>query len=324
MEQHRLSWVRHLFPVLLWALALPSAAASLPPGPIDLWPQGLAPDDVPLALPERTVQRSNGSSPDRAIDRISRPRLSVVRPSRPNGTSLLVLPGGGYRRVVVDHEGHDLAPALAEAGGVTLFVLHYRLPGDGRTGDDHLVPLADAQRALRLIRANAGQWGLDPQRIGVLGFSAGGHLAAWLATSHDQPAYRPLDAIDAVSARPDFQWLLYPVIDMGEHAHAGSRERLLGPAPTPGQVQRHSLQFQVEPGDPPAFLVHTRQDTAVSVHNTLAYHAALLAAGVPADLHVFDAGAHGFGVHGTQGLPVALWPTLALSWLSHWPSGQPQ
>ena len=322
MEQK--PWPAKLLLVLAAALSglLPATAMPLPPDSIALWPGGLAPLDTPLETAERTVHRSHGERFDRAVDRISQPRMTVIRPANPNGAALLVLPGGGYRRVVIDHEGHDLAPALADSGGLTLFVLHYRLPGEGRSGDDHLLPLADAQRAMRLIRFHARQWGLDPTRLGVLGFSAGGHLAARLATGHDHPTYPAVDAADNVSARPDFQWLLYPVIDMGAHAHAGSRERLLGPAPTDEAVSQHSLQNRVRAGDPPALLVHTHQDRSVSVHNSLAYHAALMEAGVPVDLHLFDAGEHGFGIHGTQGLPVAQWPTLALSWLAHWQEKQ--
>ena len=296
----------------------PATATPLPTDSIALWPGGLAPLDTPLEAAVRTVHRSHGERRDRAVDRISQPRMTVIRPDRPNGAALLVLPGGGYRRVVIDHEGHDLAPALAHRGGLTLFVLHYRLPGEGRPGDDHLVSLADAQRAMRLVRFHAPQWGLDPDRIGVLGFSAGGHLAARLATAHDHPAYPAVDVADTLSARPDFQWLLYPVIDMGIHAHAGSRDRLLGPDPTAEAILLHSLQNRVRPGDPPALLVHTHQDRSVRVENSLAYHAALIAAGVPVDLHLFNAGEHGFGIHGAQGLPVAQWPTLALSWLAHW------
>ena len=155
---------------------------------IALWPQGMAPGDKPLAQAQRIVERSSDPAlPDRYIDHVSAPYLVAYRPAKPNGSALLVIPGGGYQRVVLDKEGTALVPALVEQGGVTLFVLRYRLPGEGRA--DREAALADAQRALRLIRHRAKDWGLDPQRIGTMGFSAGGHLAARLGNGFDRNVY---------------------------------------------------------------------------------------------------------------------------------------
>jgi acetyl esterase/lipase len=283
---------------------------------IALWPTGLAPGDKPLAQAPQVVERSaDPALPDRYVTHVSEPWLVVYRPARPNGTALLVAPGGGYQRVVLDKEGSALVPAFVDQGGITLFVLRYRLPGEGR--EDRDAALADAQRALRLIRARAGEWQLDPRRIGVIGFSAGGHLAARLGNGFDQPAYPATDAIDRVSARPDFQLLIYPVIDMaGADAHPGSRERLLGPRPEPALQRRYSMQHQVRADTPPTFLVHAGDDDAVPVGNSLGFYAGLRQAGVPAELHVFPQGGHGFGTRGIVGLTAAAWPRLALDWIA--------
>lgn len=287
---------------------------------IALWPNGLAPGDKRLPEPLELVERSHDPVlPDRYVTHVSEPWLMVYRPARPNGTALLVTPGGGYQRVVMDKEGTALVPALVEQGGTTLFVLHYRLPGEGR--DDREAALADAQRALRLIRHRAGEWGVDRQRIGVIGFSAGGHLAARLGNGFDQPVYAATDAIDGESARPDFQLLIYPVIDMaGPDTHAGSRNRLLGPDATPELQQRYSMQARVRADTPPTFLVHAGDDTAVPVGNSLLMYQSLLHAGVPTELHIFPHGGHGFGTRGTVGLTTAAWPRLALDWIAAQPT----
>lgn len=318
-----------LKPLLLLALAAVSgfacgsaqtAAAAEPmpgsPDHVTLWPDGLAPGDKLLPEPMRLVERSSDPAlPDRYLTHVSEPYLVVYRPQRPNGVALLVTPGGGYQRVVLDKEGSALVPAFVEQGGATLFVLRYRLPGEGR--DDREAALADAQRALRLIRHRAGEWGVDPQRVGVIGFSAGGHLAARLGNGFDQPVYPATDAIDGESARPDFQLLIYPVIDMaGADTHPGSRERLLGPHATP-ELQRHySMQTRVRADTPPTFLLHAADDGAVPVGNSLLMFRSLRAAGVDTELHVFPHGGHGFGTRGTAGLTTAAWPRLALDWIA--------
>lgn len=306
----------------------PGSARALPDGEpsmdsadrIALWPQGLAPGDKPLSQPLRVVERSTDPAfPDRYVDHISQPYLVVHRPARPNGNALLVIPGGGYQRVVLDKEGTALVPAFVEDGDTTLFILRYRLPGEGRT--DREAALADAQRALRLIRHRASEWNLDPHRIGAMGFSAGGHLAARLGTGFDEPVYPHRDAIDQESARPDYQLLIYPVIDMrGADTHAGSRQRLLGAAPSNELLQRYSMQTRVRPDTPPTFLLHAADDEAVPVGNSLLFYQALLAAGVSTEMHLFPHGGHGFGVRGTTGLTTATWPRLALDWIAALPA----
>ncbi|WP_115560897.1 alpha/beta hydrolase [Xanthomonas arboricola] len=285
---------------------------------IALWPKAMAPGDTPLPQPQRIVDRSSDAAlPDRYIQNIGQPYLVVYRPKQPNGTALLVTPGGGYQRIVLDNEGSALVPSFVDQAGITLFVLRYRLPGEGHpNGAD--VPLADAQRALRLIRANAGRYGIDAQRVGVMGFSAGGHVAASLDTRYAAQVYPAQDAADALSARPDFALLIYPVIDMDSaNAHMGSRERLLGKTPSAAQVSAYSPQLHVDARTPPTFLLHAQDDTVVSVRNSLLMHDALLRAGVPSELHVFPQGGHGFGTAATTGLTVAAWPQLAQAWIAH-------
>ncbi|WP_305804779.1 alpha/beta hydrolase [Stenotrophomonas sp. YIM B06876] len=310
-----------LFALLLAGAALPLWASSGEPAPgapdrIALWPTGVAPGDSALSAPARIVERSPAAElPDRYIEHVSEPYLVVYRPARPNGRALLVIPGGGYQRVVLDKEGSALVPAFVDRGGLTLFVLRYRLPGDGRPDRD--AALADAQRALRLIRAQAAAWQLDPRMIGVIGFSAGGHLAARLGTGFDQMVYRPVDAADRLSARPDFQLLVYPVITMaGEDAHPGSRQRLLGDVADPALLQRYSPHQQVSARTPPSFLLHAQDDAVVPVGNSLVFYQALQRAGISSEMHLFPHGGHGFGIRGSAGLTTAAWPQLALDWIT--------
>ncbi len=280
---------------------------------IDLWPAGKVPGEAARPSVPRVIERSaDVALPDRYIDTVSAPYLVAYRPARPNGSALLVIPGGGYQRIVLDKEGTALVPAFVEQGGVTLFVLRYRLP-EGRA--DRQAALADAQRALRVIRAGAAQWQLDPQRIGVMGFSAGGHVAARLSTGFATVLPGNGDATDRLSARPDFALLLYPVIDMGVHAHGGSRSRLLGAQPTAALEAQFSLQTQVNAQTPPTFLVHAQDDNVVPVQNSLLYYQALLDAGVPSEMHLFAHGGHGFGVRIPEALTTTQWTGLALRWM---------
>ena len=280
---------------------------------VRLWP-GLPPG-APAVLPTEHITDRTPQSGflDRYATGVAHPMMTVFRPARPNGAAMLVAPGGGYIRVVIDKEGYEVGRRLA-AAGITAFVLRYRLPGDGWTPKAD-APLQDAQRAMRLIRAHAADYGVDPHRIGALGFSAGGHLVGALATGYDRAVYAPVDAADQVSARPDFMGLGYAVVDLSPPIwHRGSSEALLGPGAAPEIMAAYSPERHVNAGTPPGFIFHAANDRDVRVENSLAWFAALRAAHVPAELHVFEEGGHGFGIWLARGKPASAWPDLLLAW----------
>jgi acetyl esterase/lipase len=279
---------------------------------IALWP-GRPPGTRALPHAVVTDRAATSGFQDRFAVGVARPILTIFRPARPNGAAVLIAPGGGYIRVVIDKEGFEVGHRLA-AAGVTSFVLRYRLPGGGWEHPSD-VPLQDAQRAMRLIRQGAAGFGIDPQRVAAMGFSAGGHVAASLATRHGAQVYAPIDLADQQSARPDLSILMYPVIDMAlPFAHVGSREALLGKPPTPAQEAAYSPQRHVNLQTPPTFLCHAWDDPAVPIDNSLSYLEALRAAKVPAQAHLFESGGHGFGIWGARGKPAQAWPDLFLSW----------
>lgn len=315
--------------LLLAATTLPAGtqagAAAKPIAPQDIVP--LWPDEPPggeqVTVVEEVVERPH---PQGLRDRIARGvRTPTLTPFLPHGqasAAMLVIPGGGYKHVVIDKEGYEAAQWLA-AHGVAAYVLRYRLPGDGwAAGPD--APLQDAQRALRIVRDRSERIGVGRQRTVVLGFSAGGHLAARLATRFDETTYPPGDDLDRASARPDAAALLYPVITLtGAGVHAGSRDFLLGPAPTADALERWSAQNGVTAATPPTFLVHAGDDDSVPLRNSLLLFDALRTANVPVDLHVFARGGHGFGLRTVAGHPVAAWPGLLVDWMSRQPGFVP-
>lgn len=288
-----------------------SAQTPTPPATLEmlpLWPALPPGTPQPLPVEQVTDRAATGMPPDRIATHVAHPKLTMFRPERPNGAAVLVIPGGAFQRVALDKEGDETARWLA-ARGVWAFVLRYRLPGDG-WGQRALVPLQDAQRAMRLIRARAAEWAIDPARTGVLGFSAGGHVAAMLSVASDRPTYEAVDTMDALPARPAATGLVYPVISMGEFAHAGSRDELLGPAPPAALLRALSADLHVQRGAPPTILFHAQDDTTVPLDNSLAMHAALRRASVPTELHLFAEGGHGFGMRLPDKLPASHWPVL--------------
>ena len=292
---------------------------TLPPGlpqpseTIDLWPNG-APGKTTMALTETVQERSTDRLvTDRAVFGISVPRMALFRPDRPNGAAVLITPGGGYRWVVVDKEGYEMGRWLA-ARGFTAFVLFYRLPGEGwAAGPD--VALCDAQRAMRLIRHRSRDFAIDPERVCAMGFSAGGHLCADLATRFAAQTYEPVDAADAVSAKPHSAAPIYPVVSMSApDAHPGSRELLVGKSAPASVEARHSPHRNVPSDAPPFFLLHAEDDDAVPVSNTLLLRAALKDKAVRCETHLFEFGGHGFGLRKAIGKPVEVWPDLWRAW----------
>ncbi len=228
------------------------------------------------------------------------------------GSAVVVCPGGGYAGLAMDHEGYQIAEWLNNLG-VSAFILIYRHGPKYH----HPVPSLDAMRAIRTVRARAPEWGIDPSRIGIWGFSAGGHLAATVGVHTTAGDPESGDPIEHVSARPSFMILCYPVISMMDpDTHGGSRRNLLGEDPVPGLVEELSLQLQVTKDTPPTFLLSTTEDQAVSARNSLMFYDALLKAGVPAELHIFQQGRHGLGLGRKEPiLPMSAWPDLLAAWL---------
>jgi acetyl esterase/lipase len=293
--------------------ASPHLAYPEPSETIDLWPGG-APG-APERLPVETV-RERSTDPaynDRYVFGISRPRMAVFRPQRPNGAAVLITPGGGYNWVVIDKEGYEMARLLA-AQGVTAFVLFYRLPHEGWAAGPN-VSLSDAQRAVRLIRQRAARYGLDPARLCAMGFSAGGHLCADLLTRFDAPVYEPVDSADRLTARPDLAAPIYPVISMTlPTAHAGSRRNLIGESASPERERAHAPHENARPDAPPTFLLHAEDDRSVVIENTLLLRSALRARGVETETHLFPDGGHGFGLRLARGKSVEDWSQLFTAW----------
>lgn len=297
---------------ILPATAKAAAAHPAPAFSVDLWP-GEAPGLEDASLKDEIVERSNDPAVlDRALVRIRTPRMDAFPAKHPNGAALMITPGGAYQRVVMDKEGYELAAWLAERG-ITAFVCFYRLPGQG-WATPRTVALADAQRAMRLIRHRAAEWKIDPKRVAALGYSAGGHVCGDLATRHAEKVYAPVDAADAQGAKPIIAAPIYPAIAMdpflAERAGTALGTATMVPATGPGWQM---LDAQVTRDTPPSFLCHAEDDTVLPVANTLRLREALKAVGVPVETHIFEEGGHGFGLRFTTGKPVAVWPELLLA-----------
>jgi len=290
--------------------------ASGPLGPLSAaW---RAAEVLPLwqgAPPETGFQRQPPppDAPPGFFRNVAAPSLHVFRPRIGNNAAILLIPGGAYTFIVGTHEGGDTAQAFA-ARGYTVFVLIHRLPGEGWSRRS-VVPLQDAQRAMRVIRANARRYAFDPAKVAVLGYSAGGHLAASLATGFAEQTYAARDAIDRHDPRPSAAGLIYPVITLEpRYTNPQSAAYLLGPAPDEALIARRSPDRHVDATTPPTFLAHALDDTAAPPENSLWMLSALRAAKVPAEAHLFERGGHGFAL-GSPGTPNAQWPALFDAWL---------
>jgi acetyl esterase/lipase len=253
----------------------------------------IVPNSRPVNDEEKSVKETSGRI---SISLVSRPTLSIFLPpkEKATGTAVIVCPGGGYTHLAMSHEGFDIAKKLNEFG-VAAFVLKYRLPSDLTMVNKEIGPLQDAQRAIQLVRQNATVWGIDTGRVGIMGFSAGGHLAATAGTHFSSQV---IDNHSKTSLRPDFMILIYPVISFTDSlAHGGSRESLLGRGAPEEKIREYSGELQVTPQTPPAFLVHAGNDNTVKVQNSLYFYNALQHNGVPSELHIYPKGGHGFGLH---------------------------
>lgn len=301
-----LAFAGHAARALAETFALPAGFTRFP-----IWP-GKAPGSEGVTVVEKEGLRRPDSPPDDTyFEHVVTPTLTMLRPKVPNGAAMLLIPGGGYVRVAIGLEGYEIARRLA-ATGYTCFILLYRLPADGwGAGSD--APLQDAQRALRMVRSMAPKEGFDPARIGVMGFSAGGHLAAWLATQDARPSYPPQDAIDAQPLGVKVAALMYPVILMdGPYAHQGSRQNLLGKEPSPERAKAYSMEQNVAADAPPTFIAQAIDDKTVPIQNATEMMLALKRRNIPVEVHIFEAGGHGFGL-GTPGTPASAWPDLFLA-----------
>jgi acetyl esterase/lipase len=281
--------------------SLPAVAAG--PLVLPLWPEGV-PDAKPALGPNKVDE-------DGRTTNITEPSLTVYPAAvdRPNGTAVIICPGGGYVRQSTRREGEQYAHWLSTLG-ITSFVLTYRQQEFG-----HPAPLRDVLRAVRLVRSQAARFKVSPERIGVMGSSAGGHLAATAGTLYEHPLGRTGAELDKVSARPDFLMLMYPVIAMdGPAVHAGSRKALLGASPKAADVDLMSPERQVTPQTPPTLLIHTQADGAVPVENSILFYQALTRHKVPAEMYLFEQGSHGMGMRDGLGT-ASSWPRRAEEWL---------
>jgi acetyl esterase/lipase len=256
-----------------------------------LYPNGV-PNAKQVPNTQKSVTDANGIL---RISEVTVPTLTVypANPEKANGTAVIIFPGGGYTILAASHEGSDVAKVLNEMG-VTAFVLKYRLPNDNAQIDKTIAPLQDAQQAIRSVRKDAIKYGINPNKIGIMGFSAGGHLAATTGTHFDQQVG---EVTSEISVRPDFMILGYPVITFKEFGHAGSREKLVGKNPDQALIDEYSNELHVTKETPPTFLVHAGDDMAVPVKNSLVFYEALQKNGVLAELVIYPKGGHGFGLN---------------------------
>jgi acetyl esterase/lipase len=257
--------------------------------PISLYPNGVPnAKPAPSSYTEKMVKTD-----DEWVTMVSQPTLTPFLPAKANGAAILIFPGGGYGGLSMDKEGYRVAKAF-NSFGVTAFVVKYRLPSDDIMIDKTIGPLQDAQQAVLIVRKHAAEWGINPAKVGIIGFSAGGHLVSTEGTHFDKVV---IDDKENISVRPDFMILLYPVISFGPMAHVGSRENLIGKNPTDAQLELYSNEKQITANTPPTLLVHAGDDNVVPVENSLMFYDALLKAKVKAELHIFQEGGHGFGLN---------------------------
>lgn len=254
----------------------------------------LYPGEIPNSKPTADEEKSEDRNGITIVSHITRPTLTVypADPAKANGTAVIVCPGGGYWINAISHEGHDVAKAFNEMG-ITAFVVKYRIPNDATMVNKEIGPLQDVQQAIKTVRENAAKYKVNPGRIGVMGFSAGGHLASTAGTH-----YNDRHVQTDVSLRPDFLLLIYPVISFSDSVgHMGSRDQLLGKTPSKEMIDSYSNDLQVNAQTPPTFLLHASDDDVVKPENSVLFYRNLVKHRVPAELHIYQKGGHGFGMN---------------------------
>jgi len=272
--------------------------------PLPLYPNGV-PNSKPT--PATYIEKDDKGW----ATNVSIPTITPYLPEKgtANGTAIVVFPGGGYAGLSMENEGSSIAKAFNKIG-VTAFVVKYRLPSDSIMVDKTIGPLQDAQQAVLTVRKNAAKWGLKTGKVGIIGFSAGGHLASTEGTHFDKVV---IDDKENITVRPDFMILLYPVISFGAMAHVGSRENLIGKTPSEDLLTLYSNEKQVTANTPPTMLVHAEDDTVVPVQNSLMFYDQLLSFKVKAEMHLFQEGGHGFGLNNPKSKDK--WIDWAKNWL---------
>ena len=276
---------------------------------INLWPDGRIPNAI-AGLPNEEKAEA-GTDGIARISNVSIPTMTVYKPTgKATGSAVMICPGGGYSILASGHEGEDIAHWL-NGMGVTAFVLKYRLPSEKRMTNQQEVPLMDAMQGMTLIRQHAGQYVVDPNRIGVMGFSAGGHLASTLATHYNKGSRA------SEVAKPNFAILIYPVITFGTNTHSGSKNNLLGKLNTSQEmVAYYSNELQVTDKTPATFLVHSEDDKAVPVQNSIDFYLACLKNNVPVEMHLYPKGGHGYGLRTAKYGSLTTWPDTCKAWLA--------
>ena len=288
--------MKPLFTLLILFSAMNSFCQNMK---INLWSEG----SIPLSI-KNNIQEQVISTDIVRIGKVQVPQIEVYLPNKKSATgqAVIICPGGGYSILAYDWEGTDIAK-LFNAHGIAAFVLKYRLPDSLSSTAPDQVPLLDAKQAMRIVRSRAGEWNINPNKIGIMGFSAGGHLASTLSTHFEE------------DTKPNFSILIYPVISMDKNiAHMGSRNNLIGKHPADAMVKLYSNELQITPQTPPTFLVHATDDNGVPVENSLYYYQGLKKNGVAAEMHIYPTGGHGFGLALGKGA-LASWPSLMIAWL---------
>ena len=280
---------------------------------LPLWPAGKVPNY------QKTDEKEQSEVNEiLRISKVQEPDIKVFLPTKriATGQAVVICPGGGYAILAYDLEGTEVAKWL-NSKGVAAIVLKYRLPNSKSNVVPHLTPLMDAKRAIRLVRHHAKEWNINSNKVGVMGFSAGGHLASTLGTHFDNGEKDSKDEVDRLSSRPDFMMLLYPVITMKEaYMHAGSRNNLIGEKPSAELANLYSNDLQVTPNTPPTFIVHATDDGAVPVENSLSFYKALVNNKVLAEMHIYPYGGHGFGLATGKGY-LETWTDRCIDWLRY-------